>query len=209
TPPPSAPPPAAALPPEPTPAGEAAPAPAAPPPAATLPPETASGAESSLAPALTLALGAVTRRDSALGLDMGIAAGLRAGAWRPEVWLRLRPTATFTLGDTRVEVSTVDLGLGLQAPRLGPRGPHPGLVLGLSRRSFSQDATRIASGWSPTLGLSLAQPMRLGVGWSLAPTLAGARDLRRVAYRWPDGATLDHPAWELSAGLALRWAHGE
>jgi hypothetical protein len=157
-------------------------------------------------PFLTARLGAAGRSSIAPTLATGATLGLQSSrGWRLAAQAQLGPASTTLVTDQIIAVSTWELGLGLDTPRLLALGPRLGIHGGASQRSFDHQGETLQQGWVPLAGLTLTQPVGLGGGWSLEPCFSAARDLRITTYELPDGTQQDHPAWAFQGALGLSW----
>ncbi len=159
-------------------------------------------------PTLFLAarIGAAGRPSIAPTLASGASIGLRSHRdWRLAATVQIGPSGVTLVHDQRIAVSSWELGLALDSPRLLALGPRLGVQGGASQRGFEAEGERLQQGWVPTAALALTQPVLLTEHWSLEPRLAVARDLRITTYELPDGIQQDHPTWAFQGGLGLCW----
>ncbi len=175
-----------------------------------VPESTATAPESAPRPHPTLFLaariGAAGRPSIAPTLASGASIGLRSHRdWRLAATAQIGPSGVTLVHDQRIAVSSWELGLALDSPRLLALGPRLGVQGGASQRGFEAEGERLQQGWVPTAALALTQPVLLTEHWSLEPRLAVARDLRITTYELPDGIQQDHPTWAFQGGLGLCW----
>jgi hypothetical protein len=148
--------------------------------------------------------GAGVRGELGAAADLRVGGGWAAGLVRAVARVDVRTASAITaLGESR-RAGSLDLTLGAGAGLGGDWDPRALLLVGGSRRAFTEDGTSAGAALVPTVGVELAAERALASGLAVSPWLDALVDLRPVQVVTPS-ATVDLSPLELRAGVSLLW----